>query len=323
MRTHVPSSGHDGTHTVTTKHIPVLLQPVLEMLAVDAGGTYLDGTLGGGGHAAEIIKQMSPAGTFIGIDKDEHILSQTAAELGERYAGSTAPELIFKVGGFEDAAQLCADAGIYTLDGALLDLGWGSHTLESGRGFSFQKNEPLLMTYGTPTEGAVTAYEIVNTWSYDTLVAIFQGWGEERRSRQAAEAIVDARLVAPIDTTGQLCKILERVIPRMGKVHPATRIFQALRIAVNRELEILTPACEGLYTLLTEGGRLCIITFHSGEDRIIKQLFNLWEDEGKGRHLTSKVIQPTRDEAKTNPRARSAKLRVFEKSSAGTTQTHL
>jgi 16S rRNA (cytosine1402-N4)-methyltransferase len=154
---------------------------------------------------------------------------------------------------------------------------------------------------------------MVNEWSWETLTTIFKGWGEEPRAYKVAQAIVAAREISPIRTTGQLVKIIESVIPRIGKVHPATRVFQALRIAVNREIEILEPACTDALTLLSPGSRLCVITFHSGEDRVMKQLFNEWAEASKGVHLTRKVIQAERDEKLGNPRARSAKLRVFEK----------
>lgn len=320
MRTHVTSSSHDGTQTDVIKseekHIPVLLQPVLENLKIKPDGVYFDGTLGGGGHAREIIARLSNKGVFVGVDKDEKILHKTERELKSVFHNSnsgTSPKIIWDVAAFEDIQVICKKHGLHQLDGALFDLGWGSHTLDSGKGFSFQKDEPLVMTYGTPNNETLTAYDIVNTWDLETLISIFRGWGEEPRAYKAAQAIVDARTRGPIRTTGELVAVLEKVLPRIGKVHPATKIFQALRIAVNNELEILAPAFTDALALLKPGGRLCIITFHSGEDRIVKHLFKRWDEEGKGEHVTRKVIDATKAEKESNPRARSAKLRVFEK----------
>jgi 16S rRNA (cytosine1402-N4)-methyltransferase len=279
------------------------------MLAIHSGGTYVDGTLGGGGHAEAILTTLRN-GTFIGIDKDDAVLRGTADRLHNLTPKVTK---YFVNDGFENISVICNEYGVRTLNGVLLDLGWGSHTLESGRGFSFQKDEPLLMTYGTPKDGDLTALTIVNEWSEEALVAIFRGWGEEPRSRQAAAAICSARDTQQITTTGQLLAVLAPVLPRTGKTHPTTRVFQALRIAVNKELQILEPAFRDCLSLLAPRSRLCVITFHSGEDRLTKHLFNEWHEQGLGTHLTRKVIAATREEALRNPRARSAKLRVFEK----------
>jgi 16S rRNA (cytosine1402-N4)-methyltransferase len=301
------------------RHIPVLLQPVLDNLAIKQDGTYFDGTLGGGGHAEKIIEHLCSSGVFVGVDKDEHVLTQTSARIRARFTDN-APRIVCSVAGFEDVLGVLTREGIAHLDGALLDLGWGNHTLTAGRGFSFLKDEPLLMTYAVPGTETLTAFDIVNTWSLDTLTTIFRYWGEEKRARHAAYAIVEARERAEIATTAQLVAIIERVIPRVGKMHPATRIFQAVRIAVNRELEILDPTLTSLRDLLNEGGRICVITFHSGEDRIVKQLFNTWAREKRGSHITKHVIAPSREETLSNPRARSAKLRVFEKNTQSTNE---
>jgi 16S rRNA (cytosine1402-N4)-methyltransferase len=291
-------------------HIPVLLQPCIDSLAVKKdGGVYVDGTLGGGGHARAILSLMQ-SGRYIGIDKDEVVLVSTRDALVAEFPHI---QIDCVVGGFENISTICAELGVDAVDGVLLDLGWGSHTMDNGRGFSFQKDEPLVMTYATPRVDSITAETMVNEWSWETLTTIFKGWGEEPRAYKVAQAIVETREIAPIRTTGQLVKIIESVVPRIGKVHPATRVFQALRIAVNREIEILQPACTDALSLLVSHGRLCVITFHSGEDRVMKQLFNEWADADYGEHLTRKVIQAEREEKLGNPRARSAKLRVFEK----------
>jgi 16S rRNA (cytosine1402-N4)-methyltransferase len=313
MRTHVSSSSHASAEDAPdsfSRHIPVLLQPVIDALAIRTDGTYFDGTLGGGGHAEAVIARLSEKGVFIGIDKDERILVATESRILDV---SPKARCAFTVGGFEDITEIAKSKAITQIDGALFDLGWGNHTLTNGRGFSFMKDEPLLMTYGTPTKDTLTALDVVNTWSLDSLTSIFKGWGEERKAYWAAKAIIESREDSPIKTTGQLIEILEDVIPKTGKVHPATRVFQALRIAVNNELSILTPAFTDTLALLVSKGRLVVITFHSGEDRIVKHLFNQWEAEGRGTHVTKKVIAPSAEEKLINPRARSAKLRIFEK----------
>jgi 16S rRNA (cytosine1402-N4)-methyltransferase len=296
------------------KHIPVLLQSVLDALTIKSDGTYIDGTLGGGGHAREILARLSPGGRFVGIDKDADILQKTSAELRQQYPEVPAD---YCIGGFEDIDTLVATSGspvpLAHLNGVLLDLGWGSHTLTSGKGFSFLTNDPLVMTYHSAGAEDVTAYTIVNEWSEQTIADILYGWGEEPHARKIAAAICKARSVAPIETSGQLAEIIERCVKRTGKTHPATRAFQALRIAVNKEIEILTPALTRYLELLVQGGRLCVITFHSGEDRVVKQLFNTWHEAELGTHISKKVIAAERSEMLANPRARSAKLRVFEK----------
>jgi 16S rRNA (cytosine1402-N4)-methyltransferase len=316
MRTHAKTSSHASSELNfgDGEHVPVLLQSSVAMLQVKEGGTYIDGTLGGGGHARVILTVLGKDGLLIGIDKDANALAHAEKKLLEHKRSSeNSGRVICVVGGFEDMKQIVSDAKVGHVDGILLDLGWGTHTLKSGRGFSFLKDEPLLMTYSVPASDTLTALDIVNTWSTETLITLFRIWGEEPRARKAAHAITEAREISPIQTTHQLVTILEDVIPRTGKIHPATRVFQALRIAVNREIEILTPALHTALDLLVPHGRLVIITFHSGEDRVVKRLFNEWDASGVAKHLTKKVIMATPDEKISNPRSRSAKLRVIEK----------
>jgi 16S rRNA (cytosine1402-N4)-methyltransferase len=199
---------------------------------------------------------------------------------------------------------------------ALFDLGWSGYQLESGRGFSFLRDEPLIMTYASEPKGALTAETIVNSWQEESIVSILSGWGEERYARRIAHAISHARRKKRITTTTELVDVIRSAVPRAyahGRLHPATKTFQALRIAVNDEMGALTEGLTACWQRLLPGGRIAVITFHSIEDRAVKRLFLEWSQSGEGERITRSPIVPSRKEVRANPRSRSAKLRVIRK----------
>jgi 16S rRNA (cytosine1402-N4)-methyltransferase len=296
------------------QHIPVLLAEVLAGLLPRPGGRYVDGTLGGGGHAAAILEASTPDGRLLGIDADPAALVAGAARLapfGDRAA--------LAHGNFRDLARLTRVNGFEPADGILLDLGVSSHQLDTPeRGFSFLADAPLDMRMD-PTDGE-TAADLVDELPESDLADLIYRYGEERGSRRIARAIVAARRKGRITTTSALAEIVTRALGgRHGKIHPATRTFQALRIAVNHELESLEAALPQAVELLAPGGRLAVIAFHSLEDRIIKQFFRAESGYGptarpaRLRIITKKPIEAGQVESRTNPRARSAKLRIAER----------
>lgn len=279
-------------------HIPVLAREVLQGLALTPGATVLDGTLGLGGHAGLILAATAPNGTLVGFDRDARNLE----EAGKRVSG-----LAGKVVLVNDSFANVAQHDVPPLDGALLDLGFSSvHVDDATRGFSFMHDGPLDMRYDTRQE--LTAATIVNGWTRDDLATVFRLYGEDPYAHIVAKAITEARKKEKFTTTGQLASlILSLAGGKRGKVHPATRVFQALRIAVNDELGELARGLDAITTKLKPGGRFAVITFHSLEDRIVKQFFR---DDPRLDVLTKKPIEATRTETIENPRARSAKLRV-------------
>ena len=297
-------------------HIPVLLDETIRELNLVHDDIVIDGTLGGGGHASAIAEQLGEQGILIGFDAD----AQAIARAQKRLEG-VKPQLHFIESNFRHVKAKLSELGIPHITKAVFDLGLSSNQLEnSGRGFKFQKDEPLGMTFETnPGEGVVTAREIVNDWSEETIADIIYGYSEDRFSRKIARAIVAAREESPIETTTQLAQIVfDAVPPRFRKpgFHPATKTFQALRMAVNDELGALTDALTDTFEVLKPGGRVAVISFHSLEDRIVKRFFKEKVDEGVGEATTKKPIGPSREEVEQNPRARSSKLRVLIKLSA-------
>lgn len=300
-------------------HIPVMPAEVIEALAPREGSVLLDGTLGGGGHSGLLLAQGA---RVIGMDRDADALSNTIAELAHHGARFTCLH-----GNFRDARVLLAGAEAPLLDGILLDLGVSSHQLDTAsRGFSFQKNGPLDMRMD-PSAGP-TAAEIVNSAPVSELVRILREYGEEPRAVKLATAIENARRIRPLETTFDLVAVVESALGRSGPRSPATRAFQALRIAVNDELGALREALEALSGLLAPGGRFAVITFHSLEDRIVKHFFREcstpmldrpeWPAPRPNPKYGFRIVPPfpvfpTEEEKETNPRARSAKLRVVEK----------
>ena len=285
-------------------HIPVLLEEVLQFLAPVDGGVYVDGTLGLGGHTERILQASNPSGRVIGFEWDDNALKVATKRLspfGHRFAAQHRS--------YAEIMDGLAEMNIQKVDGLLLDLGVSSLQFDSDiRGFSFQADGPLDMRMDRRRHP--TAAKIVNTYSKDDLADIFYYYGEERQARRIATFIVAERENGPIETTGRLARIVAAAIPRKfhpRNIHVATKVFQALRIAVNKELENLNAILEYVTDILKPGGRVCIITFHSLEDRLVKRKFK----ENPLLHvLTKKPVTPTREETRINPRARSAKLRA-------------
>lgn len=293
---------------MSTPHTPVLLHETIDCLAPRAGGVYVDATLGAGGHAREICTRVNAR--IVGIDADSEALAHARETLAE------CPNSIFIHGNFRHIGTLLLEQGIREIDGAVFDLGVSSMQLDTGeRGFSFRADAPLDMRFD-PKAAGVTAADIVNEWSRETLEDILRGFADERFVGRIARAIVEAREGKRIEGTGELAEIIAAAVParfRTARIHPATRTFQALRMAVNDELGALADGLDGAFQLLSSGGRVAVITFHSVEDRAVKNQFKEWESQGVGQRITKRVITPGADEAKANPRARSAKLRCIEK----------
>lgn len=297
-------------------HIPVLKDESINGLAIKKGDIIVDGTLGGGGHTYEMIKRWGKDIKIIGLDLDIEAKART-----ESLIENIPSDFTFINSGFQDIDKVLSDLDIKEVDGILLDLGISSFQLEAcGRGFSFLKDEPLLMTMKRdliPED--LTAKEIVNTWEEESIADIIYGFGEEKYSRKIAKKIVEARKEKEIKTTFDLVKIIQDAVGGYYKglrIHPATRTFQALRIATNSELSNLENGIEKGFNCLKKGGRMSIISFHSLEDRIVKRAFVKLKEEGKGDVLTKKPIIPGTEEIKENPRARSSKLRLLEKLTA-------
>ena len=292
-------------------HITVLKEEAVEALRVEPGKTIVDATVGSMGHTKEILKQLDGEGILVGIDQDPSAI-QKANEL-ETGTVTT----YFSVENFRNIDQLLNEHHIFSVDGILADLGWRTEQFEEGeRGFSFNADEALLMTYGDPENYPFTAGDIVNGWKEEDIRNVIRGYGEERFAGRIAKAIVNARENNPITTSQELADIIAGSVPgfyRTGKVHPATRTFQALRIAVNDELDALSEFITKAIRRLNTEGRIAIITFHSLEDRIVKHTFRDQKNAGLGEIITKRPIRPSDDEKTRNPRSRSAKLRIFER----------
>lgn len=306
-------------------HQPVLLNETIALLDPKSGGVFIDATLGGGGHAEAILARTAPDGVLIGTDRDPEAL----AYAGERLRKS-GDRVRLHQANYRDIGSIARAEGLGEVDGVLFDLGISSHELESGRGFSFQRDEPLDMRMN-PDEQTPTAADIVNEYSESDLAGLIRDYGEERYARRVAGAIVERRGQQPIETTGQLVDVIQSAVGgwyRGQKIHPATRTFQALRIAVNNELEAVQEGVSAAIGLLRVGGRVCIISFHSLEDRIAKLALRKFAGRcecprelpvcrcGAQRVvkvLTGRPVIPGPEETMQNPRSRSAKLRCAEK----------
>jgi 16S rRNA (cytosine1402-N4)-methyltransferase len=296
-----------------TEHIPVLLKETILGLDPKKGDVLIDGTINTGGHSKAISEYLGKTGHIIGIDRDSDALKLAAKNLK-----GVLPKVTLIHGNYRDMDTLVAEKGIKEVDCILLDIGLSNRQLfDSNRGFSFQKDEPLMMTFNPkPAEDELTAEEIVNTWDEENIADIIYGYGEERFAKRIAKGIVMARKEAPIKGTIQLVDIVLKSVPvvyRKGHIHPATKTFQALRITVNDELRALKEGIEKAIGLLKDGGKLAIITFHSGEDRIVKNFFKEYQNQHVIKILTKKPISGTPEELRENPKARSAKLRVLQK----------
>lgn len=306
-------------------HLPVLASEVVLGLELKSGGVYVDCTLGGGGHSELILKGTGPDGLLVALDQDPEALAAA-----EKRLVSYKPRVTFVRSNFSRLAEVLDDLGVINVDGILFDLGTSSYQLDNpARGFSYQHDAPLDMRMDPERE--ITAGMLVNNMTTGELTEVIRKYGEERWASRIAEFIVQERARQPIETTGALVGIIKKAIPagaRREGPHPAKRTFQALRIAVNGELEILEAAVKSAAHALKPGGRICVITFHSLEDRIIKDLFRELASPctcprdfpvcvcgGKKilRVVTTKPILPSEKELSENPRARSAKLRIGEK----------
>lgn len=306
-------------------HKSVLLKETVDSLNVTPEGVYADGTLGGGGHSEEILKRLGPSGRLIGIDRDEEAL-RAATERLKAFEGR------FRAvhSNYGDMPEVLKKLGVEKVNGILLDLGVSSYQLDKAeRGFSYMADAPLDMRMDQSQK--MTAYDIVNDYSEYDLTRIIREYGEDKCARSIASNIVKAREVKPVSTTGELVEIIRQSIPmklQKSGGHPAKRTFQAIRIELNQELTVLKECIDGLIDCLAEGGRLSIITFHSLEDRIVKEAFRRNEKpctcppsfpvcvcgkKSKGFVVTRKPCLPTDEEMSSNSRAKSAKLRVFEK----------
>lgn len=315
----VSSTRHRGakvaksqTESRETRHTPVLLHEVVEYLQLVPDDVVLDATLGGAGHAYALAEKLGPGGTFIGIDADRAAIGRAEEKLK-----GVAPTIHLIQANFRSVREVLTQCGVTHISKALFDLGWSSYQLESGRGFSFRADEPLVMTYAdAPQDDAVTAERVINTWKEESIADVLYGWGGERFSRRIAKAIVEARTHKTITTARELADIIEKSVPRAyahGPLHPATRTFQALRIAVNDELGALREGLSATWGALSPGGRIVVISFHSLEDGEVKLMMQAWEKAGEGKRLFKSPQKPTREEIFANPRARSAKLRVMQK----------
>ncbi len=296
-------------------HIPVLLKEVMEYLDPKPGDIILDATLNGGGHAEEILKEVGENGKLIGIEQDMEVLEK----LKLRIEGNELWEKASLINGnFRNLDELLALCKIEKLDGALFDFGLSSLQLdESDRGFSFQRNAPLLMTFKSgPGPNDLTAADIVNDWGEKDIANVLYGYGGEKYSRRIARGIAEARKKKRIQTTFALVEIIRKSVPaayRRGRIDCCTRSFQALRIAVNDELNVIEEGIKKAWEMLSEGSRIVTISFHSLEDRIVKNFFKEEAKNGKGKILTKKPLVPSDEEIFLNPRCRSAKLRAMEK----------
>jgi 16S rRNA (cytosine1402-N4)-methyltransferase len=311
-------------------HLPVLAEEVLAMLAPRSGSLQIDATLGGGGHTERILEASNPDGRLLGLDADPAAIARVDARLRPVYGD----RLVLRQGNFRELAEVAPAAGFGAVDGALFDLGLSSFQLaDTERGFGFRAGGPLDMRFDTSR--GVPAAELLATLDAKELTALFRRYGEEPKAGRIARAIVEARREAPVETAEELAALVERVLPRNPRqprrTHPATRVFQALRIAVNEELEALEAGLAAAVDLLRPGGRLVVLSYHSLEDRIVKRFFAA---ERRGcvcppelpvcvcgrnprlRLLTRRSVTPTPEEVAANPRSRSARMRAAERLAA-------
>lgn len=310
------------------KHRPVLLEETIESLKIRPDGIYVDGTLGGAGHASQVCKRLSEKGRFVGIDQDDCAL-QAAGERLKEFGKNVRIDCVKS--NYCQMKSVLENLGIDKVDGILLDIGVSSYQLDNAeRGFTYREDAPLDMRMDQSS--SFSAKDVVNQYDEMQLYRVIRDYGEEKFAKNIAKHIVAARQEKKIETTGELIEIIKASIPAKVRAtggHPAKRTFQAIRIEVNRELEVLQDSIDEMIDLLNDGGRLCIITFHSLEDRIVKNKFRENEDpcicpknfpvcvcgrKSRGKVITRKPIVPSEQEVQENKRSKSSKLRVFEKS---------
>lgn len=312
-------------------HKSVLFEETVGGLLIHRDGIYVDGTLGGGGHSSEVVRRLEGTGQLVGIDQDDAAIAAASARLeqvAESLGGGTTLSIVRD--NYVNMPQVLNDLGIDKVDGIMLDLGVSSYQLDNAeRGFTYREDVPLDMRMDRRADR--TARDIVNEYSEDRLYRMIRDYGEDKFAKNIAKHIVMNRQKKPIETTGELVEIIKAAIPMKVRAvggHPAKKTFQAIRIELNRELEVLTKSIDEMIERLTPGGRLCIITFHSLEDRIVKVKFRENENPctcppnfpacvcgkvSKGKVITRKPILPGDEELETNPRSQSAKLRIFER----------
>lgn len=292
-------------------HVPVLLETILHHFSFASGDYFIDCTAGEGGHTIPIAHKVAPGGKVLAIDRDPlelEVLKENIKHEGLENIISAAR------GNFKNLIKIVRNNNFPPAHGILFDLGFSFwHIEHSGRGFSFQRNEFLDMRYNPDNKKTPTAAQILNEAHPAELERILREYGEEYRAERIVRAIVRERKKNKIKTTGDLVNIIAKVIPRRGKINPATKTFQALRIVVNNELENIEEGLDAALKILKNNGQIAVIAFHSLEDRLIKNTFRNWASESRGDNLTKKVIKPTWQEIQKNPRARSAKLRLFRK----------
>lgn len=299
------------------RHIPVLKTEVLAALNLAPGNNVIDATLGDAGHAELMLKAIAPHGKLLGIDADPEAILRA-----KQFLYTYEKQTVFVRDNFEHLKEIVEKESFGPVNALLIDLGWSTPQFEErGRGFSFQKNEPLDMRYGS-THQELSAKQVINTYSEADLIHILKEYGEEKLAKEIAHAIAEKRKEHAIETTGQLVEIVldtyrkklktDKEIPWIGGLHPATKVFQAIRIEVNQELEVIKKVLPQIIDVLAPGGRAAIITFHSLEDRLVKHFFKSL-DKKTINILTKKPIVCGKEEYDTNPPSRSAKLRVIEK----------
>ena len=308
------------------KHVSVLLQETVDGLNVKPDGIYVDGTLGGGGHSYEVCTRLGAKGSIIGIDQDEAAIEAASIRLKD-----FGEKVTIVRSNYCDMKSRLHELGIDKVDGIMLDLGVSSYQLDTAdRGFSYREDAPLDMRMDQRSE--MTARDIVNDYSEMDLYRVIRDYGEDKFAKNIARHIVRERAKRPIETTGELTEVIRHAIPMKFQKktgHPAKRTFQAIRIELNRELDVLRDSLDDMIDMLNPGGRLCFITFHSLEDRIVKSAFKKNENPctcpsdfpvcvcgkvSKGRVITRKPILPSEEEMEVNSRSKSAKLRIFERS---------
>jgi 16S rRNA (cytosine1402-N4)-methyltransferase len=287
------------------EHLPVMSREVIEVLAPFEGGTYVDATVGLGGHSAMLLEKIGQSGMVVGIDRDDEALARTAERLRDS-------RLILKKGSFSDMESILYSQGMNNADGVLFDLGVSMMQLKDlGRGFSFLSKERLDMRMDSSQE--LSAWDVVNGYSEKELLRILREYGEEYRAVKIVRSILHERDKKSIDTCSELAEIISRSIGRQGKVHPATKTFQALRIEVNRELDELKKGLDASLRILRKGGRFCVISYHSLEDRVVKHFIKENAKTEVLKQLMKKPLSPGIEEIRANPSSRSAKLRGAEK----------
>ncbi|MGC8938043.1 MAG: 16S rRNA (cytosine(1402)-N(4))-methyltransferase RsmH [Thermodesulfovibrio sp.] len=286
-------------------HVPVMVKEVIELLNPVFHGVYVDATVGCGGHSMEILKRLGSNGRLIGIDRDE-----SAIQIAQQYLNDS--RVILKRARFSQLKDILKELNIQNIDGILFDLGVSMLQLKDfSRGFSFYSDENLDMRMDQT--GSLTAWDVINKYSERELERILREYGDEPFSRRIAREIVRQRGKKTIDTCKELAGLIKRIIPRHGRLHPATQVFQAIRIEVNKEIDELREGLSQALELLKSGGRICVISYHSGEDRVVKNFFREKQHAGILRIVTKKPILPSLEEVSRNPSSRSARLRGGEK----------